>query len=141
MLLSSLLVMVGCLALFVPGIMIAVVYSLVIPIVMFEGRHWTGALQRSAELTRGHRWPIFGAMFIIWLALTIVNVGTNVVATAVAAVAGASGLLLSSTIATVIGELLNQLWWVLMLVVYLGRLTPTEQAHAVNSLSKAQPAT
>jgi len=97
-------------------------------------------LQRSAELTRGHRDSIFGAMFVVWLALIIVGVCASAGSAAVSAVAGAGGLLLANTVATVLGEVLYQFWWVLILVIYLGRLTPVEQAHAVNSLGNTRPA-
>lgn len=60
-LLMSLVVGVGFLLLFVPGIILAVGLVLAVPAVVLEpSTSVTGALSRSWELTRGSRWRIFG---------------------------------------------------------------------------------
>jgi len=60
-LLMSLVVGVGFLLLFVPGIILAVGLVLAVPVVVLEpSTSATGALSRSWELTRGSRWRIFG---------------------------------------------------------------------------------
>jgi hypothetical protein len=64
----------GLVLLVVPGLWIFAVLSVAIPVAAIEGAG-LGALARSAELTKGYRWPIvgFGLVFAaIVLALTLV---------------------------------------------------------------------
>ncbi|MBL4557927.1 MAG: hypothetical protein JKP98_15080 [Rhodobacteraceae bacterium] len=65
-LLVQILIGLGILALVVPGLWLIAVFSVVVPAVVIE-RAGSGALARSAELTRGYRWPILGLFLIMWL--------------------------------------------------------------------------
>lgn len=49
----------GFMALVVPGVILAVRWAVVAQVVVIEGRHGTQALGRSFELTRGFGWPTF----------------------------------------------------------------------------------
>src|SRR5947209_8167387 len=49
----------GVLLFVVPGIMLAIRWALVAPIVMLEGQGARAAMRRSRELVRGHRWAVF----------------------------------------------------------------------------------
>ena len=49
----------------VPGIMLAVAWCAAAPSVVAERKGVFESLARSADLTRGHRWPIFG-LFLIY---------------------------------------------------------------------------
>lgn len=60
-------VAVGYILLIVPGVMLSVLWSVAAPSVVIEGRGVFESLQRSRELTRGHRWPIFGLLVIFVL--------------------------------------------------------------------------
>ncbi|MBS0410687.1 MAG: hypothetical protein JSR86_12290 [Proteobacteria bacterium] len=54
--------------LIVPGIMVAVAYEVATPVVVMErGRGVFGSLSRSADLTRGDRWPIFGILALLFI--------------------------------------------------------------------------
>jgi hypothetical protein len=57
---TTLLVGAGLLLLVVPGIVIALMLSVAVPVLMLEGRGVRASLARSRELTRGLRWPLFG---------------------------------------------------------------------------------
>ena len=52
----------GYLLLIVPGLMIATAWLVAAPAQVVERTGVFGALSRSADLTRGHRWPVFGLM-------------------------------------------------------------------------------
>jgi len=66
-----LLAIVGAwLLLWVPGVMVAVATSVAIPAAAAERLGPKAAFRRSLELTRGHRWSIFGA-FLAMLALCV----------------------------------------------------------------------
>lgn len=69
-LLSSLAISGGLLLLIVPGVMIACALCVAMPAIVVEHTGIRGAFARSAELTRGHRWPIFG-LFLIVIAVSI----------------------------------------------------------------------
>lgn len=58
--LSHLLTFLGLLALVVPGLLLATRWCVAVPVSLFEQRSGWQALQRSSELTAGHRWPLFG---------------------------------------------------------------------------------
>jgi hypothetical protein len=64
---TGLLIMLGLFALVVPGIMMAIRFALVDPIVVLEGLNGSEARQESADLTRGHRWSIFGAYVLFFM--------------------------------------------------------------------------
>lgn len=60
--LQSLLVFLGSLLLIVPGIYLAVSFSMTPATVMIEDRVGWGALQRSRDLVRGYWWKTFGLL-------------------------------------------------------------------------------
>lgn len=52
----------GLVALVIPAFVVLTVYAVAIPVCVVEGEGSGASLTRSAELTRGHRWPISGLM-------------------------------------------------------------------------------
>ncbi|MDB5449919.1 MAG: hypothetical protein JWQ52_1047 [Phenylobacterium sp.] len=70
-LLYVLAVVFGSVLLVVPGVMIAVAWCVAIPAFVIEQTGLFDAFGRSAELTRGNRWRIFG-LFLIYLIATII---------------------------------------------------------------------
>jgi hypothetical protein len=70
----------GTILLIVPGVLLALRWSVCIPALVLEGRGVQEAMGRSADLTQDRRWPIFllgliflGAMILLQIALTIVG--------------------------------------------------------------------
>ncbi|EJL23009.1 hypothetical protein PMI01_04912 [Caulobacter sp. AP07] len=75
--------MIGFLLLIVPGIILAVVWSVTIPVKVAENTGVLQAFSRSRDLTRGRRWPIFGLVLIyavlMWIIqMVIMGVGVAV---------------------------------------------------------------
>lgn len=71
----GLLVGLGLVCLLVPGIWLAVIFALVLPVAVVEGG-FGNAFRRSSELTSGYRWSILGAFvlaIIIYMAISIVG--------------------------------------------------------------------
>ena len=58
-------IMVGFLLFIVPGIMLAVRWSAALPACVVEGLGPLASMGRSAQLTKGHRWKIFGIFILI----------------------------------------------------------------------------
>ncbi|MGD9797169.1 MAG: hypothetical protein AB7H43_04990 [Acidimicrobiia bacterium] len=79
-LLLAFFVLLGLLALIVPGIYLAVAWQLAVPVLLFEGLGGSAALRRSRELLSGRWWPAFGLVLLLGLLSTIVSalVGTLV---------------------------------------------------------------
>ena len=61
----GLAIILGLAALIVPGVILAVMWWLVIPVVVMERPGVFAALGRSAELTKGHRWSVFGVLILV----------------------------------------------------------------------------
>jgi len=67
------LVGLACIALIVPGILLAVRWSLAVPVKVLEGKRSGEAMSRSAELTLGNR----GRVFVIWFLFVILSIGVS----------------------------------------------------------------
>jgi membrane-anchored glycerophosphoryl diester phosphodiesterase (GDPDase) len=67
------LVGLACLALIVPGILLAIRWSLAVPAMVLEGKSSGDAMSRSSELTHGNR----GRVFIIWLLFVVLSIGVS----------------------------------------------------------------
>jgi len=74
----------GLIALIVPGIIFAVRWVVVAPVVVVEGHQGTGALRRSWELVKGHGWWVLGVMLVQGLIVGILGAIVAVPADALA---------------------------------------------------------
>ena len=70
---AGLEIILGSILLVVPGIILAVSFCLIAPIIMLEGLPAGRSRWRSQELTRGSRWQIFG-LFLIYYIVYIVAI-------------------------------------------------------------------
>lgn len=61
----------GMLFFFIPGYVIAIAWSLAIPLVVDKGLNPTEALSKSNDLTYGKKWTIFLGLFLLYLAFVI----------------------------------------------------------------------
>jgi Membrane domain of glycerophosphoryl diester phosphodiesterase len=65
------LVVLGCIALIVPGILLAIRWSLAIPAKVLEGKSVGDAMSRSSQLSHGDR----GRIFVIWMLFIVLSLG------------------------------------------------------------------
>lgn len=72
-LVASLLIGLGFIALIIPGIILAVRYSLLDAVVVIENKDTSKSRARSTELTIGQRWQIFGAAIIFFVFFLILS--------------------------------------------------------------------
>jgi hypothetical protein len=63
----------GMVLLIVPGLILATMWAVAIPIAVVEKMGVTASLSRSAALTRGRRWRVFGAVFVAGLLAVLVG--------------------------------------------------------------------
>lgn len=71
--LAGLAIGLGFILLIVPGIIIAVMLWVAIPAAVVERPGVVASLSRSAELTKGYRWPVFGILVIIVVLAMVVG--------------------------------------------------------------------
>lgn len=72
LLLANLAIALGFLLLLVPGVVLLLMFWVAVPAAVVEGGV-VSALRRSHQLTKGHKWPILGLLFVLMLALWIVS--------------------------------------------------------------------
>ena len=63
----------GFLLLIVPGLILMVMWSVALPARIHDGPGVTAAMQTSADLTKGVRWPVFGLMIVAGILLTVIS--------------------------------------------------------------------
>jgi hypothetical protein len=63
----------GFIALVVPGVLLALMWSLAVPVKILENKGITDAMSRSSDLTKGDR----GRIFVIWLLFIILGVAVG----------------------------------------------------------------
>jgi hypothetical protein len=103
-LVAGILAGIGFMLLVIPGMWIYAVYSMIAPAVVIEGAGYR-AMGRSVELTRGYRWPIFGALLIMIICSALIGGGVGFVIGMLGSAVG-GGLLVSlalMSIATAVG--------------------------------------
>lgn len=88
--LFSLAVVMGFLLFVVPGLMLLCAWCVAIPALVADRTGVMGAFSRSAELTRGNRWRIFGLLLIVWLIAMVI--GAVIGVAMMAAAFGTAGL-------------------------------------------------
>jgi hypothetical protein len=63
----------GLIALIVPGILLALMWSLAVPVKILENKGVTDAMSRSSDLTKGDR----GRIFVIWLLFIVLSMAVS----------------------------------------------------------------
>jgi len=70
----------GFIFFFVPGVLMAIAWIVAVPVLVVERTGVFAAFSRSADLTRGRRWAIFGFLFLYFIAFSVVQqVALNIV--------------------------------------------------------------
>jgi hypothetical protein len=70
--LNTLIVALGSLLLVIPGIIASIILCVALPACVVERLGPIESMQRSSALTRGYRWPIFGAFLAFGIVIIIV---------------------------------------------------------------------
>jgi len=76
---TGLIVLVGFIALVIPGIILSLRFALVDPVVVLEGVAGKDARNLSAELTQGKRWQILGTMILTFIGVAIAIILSSLV--------------------------------------------------------------
>lgn len=110
----AILVLFGFVFLVVPGIILAVMWSVVTPIAVEERPGVFGAFNRSQDLTKGARWKIFGLFLLVVLIAMAISLACTLVSTAVLGMSyqNPANALMTSTLIMklVVSTLVAALW-------------------------------
>ena len=88
------IVVFGLIALLVPGIILAIMFCLALPVLMIEGRGVTESMSRSRELV-GHRWLKTFVLFVIGVVVLVLASG---IVSVISGAFGGAGTLVSSAL-------------------------------------------
>ena len=77
-------IVIGFIAIIVPGLILITVWSVIAPVVVLERPPGLRALKRSRELVRGNGWPVFGVILVL-------VVGVNVLADVIELIGDSAG--------------------------------------------------
>jgi uncharacterized membrane protein len=113
---------IGFLLLVIPGIMLFIRWSAALPACVVEGLGPLASMKRSAELTKGNRWKIFGMYVLVWLVgIVLIAIIGGIIFGLIgaASVAGLSrGFGVGSVISLVLSAVLTAYINVLLVMVY-----------------------
>jgi len=64
---------IGFILLVVPGLILLTFWSMLVPVIVLEGRSAGDSFKRSFEVVRGNGWPVFGLILITFLVVAIAS--------------------------------------------------------------------
>lgn len=126
---TGILIVVGLIALIIPGIILAIMFSLVVPAIVIENTGALESLSRSRKLVSGRWLKTFGLLLLLYVIVGIVTVLVGVISIPF----GIAGTLVSSILAAFIQPILPlglTLYYYSMMV----RTTPQEQLLPTQAL-------
>jgi hypothetical protein len=71
--LAALGIGIGFLLLIVPGLFLLTIWSMLVPVIVLEGRTAGESFSRSREVVRGNGWNVFGLIFVTFLLVLIAS--------------------------------------------------------------------
>jgi hypothetical protein len=72
-LLAGIGIFIGLLLLIVPGLYLLTIWSMIVPVIVFEGRRAGESFTRSREIVRGRGWSVFGLIVVVFLIIAIAS--------------------------------------------------------------------
>lgn len=127
--LSWVMVGLATLACIVPGIILRVAFVPVYAIAVFEQGSAIDALKRSWEITKGYRWNIFAAGFVIGVIIFALNIPAGAIS-AVLALNQINFWPVEAAVA-IYTDIVSEMATILSLVIYVGILRTLERGHSV----------
>jgi uncharacterized membrane protein len=104
----ALLCFLAALLLVIPGMILYVMWFVATPVCVVEQLGPFRSMGRSRELTKGHRWKIFGLQLVILIPALIVG---GIVGAVMLATVGTGGLLtMAHALSSTLGQVANLIW-------------------------------
>jgi ribosomal protein L40E len=130
----GIIVFLGFIALIVPGIILAIMYSLALPVLLIENKGITESMGRSRQLV-SHRW---GKTLGTFLALAIIIIIASLI---VSAITAPLGTILGPVVNGILSALYQPLFPILMAVYYYSNLARTTASAPAGQMPMAPTAT
>jgi hypothetical protein len=103
--LTSLGVGVGMLLLIVPGVILWLMWSVVVPVYVQEKAGIMGSFGRSSELTKGARWKIFLVMLIVVIGLWLLSIPAAMLEGLAGSIGATIGVALMGAVVSALGNM------------------------------------
>ena len=94
----SILISIGLVLFIIPGIILALIWFVAVPVLIIEDKGVFDSMSRSGELTKGNRWRIFGLMLVVYIGVFVVFI----IAALIAAVLPILGLIAFVVLAVIV---------------------------------------
>jgi uncharacterized membrane protein len=102
---------IGFMLLIVPGVIFLMKWAVAVPALVVERGGIFAAFTRSAELTKGARWKIFGLSLLLLVIYWLLSALVGVVGLTMYSPTNAAGFSIANVVGTLlVGTLLNMLW-------------------------------
>lgn len=128
---------VGFICLIIPGIILSLAFELVYPMAALENRGPVEILQRSYDLTKGHRLNIFLASLVFGILLGVLSIPTSGLA-AILLAGGVTFWPLHAALAMG-ADLLSEGTTILSLVIYISIVSPAPSEYSIASNVPPRP--
>jgi hypothetical protein len=123
------LVTIGFALCVIPGIFLILAFELVYPLAVLKGGSPTEILDRSYNMTKGYRWNILGATFLMSVMLAVASAPVTIFAAWLTA--GVVDAWPLHVLAAIISDVLSEGTTILSLVIYLGILRTLESRQTL----------
>jgi hypothetical protein len=132
-LLSGLGVGVGFVLFIVPGLFLLTIWAVIAPVIVIERSGVIAAFGRSRALVRGNGWPVFGAIFVVFLITAIAGLVLSLIGASIA-----SGTLVRIVFSAIASTLTAPIGALLAAVLYF-RLRAIKEAPSPSSADLGPP--
>ena len=126
----GLIIGVGFMLFVIPGLYLAAMFSVSIVAVVLESG-WLGALGRSKRLTKEYRWPILGALILLYIAMFLIQIALGFASAAAFTVNSVVGIAVYAA-SVAIGTALLSIGFVLIYA----RLREIKEGVSVDTLAE-----
>jgi hypothetical protein len=122
--LAGIAITIGLVLIIVPGLFLITIWAVIVPVIIIERSGAMASFGRSRQLVRGHGWPVFGTLVLVYIIMLVVNIVLSLIFSALPHVLGDG---LSSVIS---GTLISPFLALVVTLVYYRLLGVSQQAPA-----------
>jgi uncharacterized membrane protein len=134
--LTAIGIAIGFMLLIVPGIMLMMAWSVAVPSLVVERQGVFAAFRRSAELTKGSRWKIFGLSLVLFVIYWLMSAVVGLVGLRGYSAASPEGLTAANLIGGVlVGTVFNAIWGTVQPSLYV-ELREAKEGDSIESLAQ-----
>jgi uncharacterized membrane protein len=127
----------GFILLLIPGLILLLMWAVAVPALVIEREGVLAAFSRSAELTKGHRWKIFGLFLLLLVIYWLLSLVAGFVGLSTySATRDLSGMTTANLIGgIVVGTIFNMLWGTIQPSLYV-ELREAKEGSSIGNLEQ-----